>query len=95
VAALVEPETKPGCNRQETASSDRKTGRIQVTTVPPQRTLRFAAVIRENLYEFVIGERMKAVYELLKQDRERLCGTAYTRRAATALLCVGGRRTDG
>ena len=31
----------------------------------PQRTLRLAAVIRQNLYEFVIGEGMKAVYALL------------------------------
>jgi hypothetical protein len=42
-----------------------------------QLTLRLAAVVRRNLYEFVIREGIKALDEMLEQDRERLCGPAH------------------
>lgn len=42
-----------------------------------QLTLRLAAVVRHNLYDFVIREGVKALDEMLEQDRERLCGPAY------------------
>jgi len=45
----------------------------------PQRTLWLASVIRENLYEFVIREGMKALDTMLEQDRERICGPAYAK----------------
>jgi len=41
-----------------------------------QLTLRLAAVVRRNLYDFVIREGVKALHEMLEQDRERLCGPA-------------------
>ena len=53
------------------------TNRNQAPTPAAQRTLRLAAVIRENLYDFVIGEGMKAVQELLERDRELLCGPKH------------------
>ena len=73
--------------------SDRKQRRNQAATVPQQRTLWLAAVIRQNLYEFVIGEGMKALDQLLEQDRERLCGPAHTKGTAEAPLRWG--TTDG
>jgi transposase-like protein len=81
--------------------SVRKPTRNQGTSAPEQRKLRLAAVLRENLYEFIIGEGMKAVQELLEQDRERLCGPAYAKGDADApqrwgatdgRLVMGGRR---
>ncbi|MCP4380334.1 MAG: IS256 family transposase [bacterium] len=46
-----------------------------------QRTLWLASVIRENLYEFVVQEGMKALDTMLEQDRERLCGAAHSKGA--------------
>jgi transposase-like protein len=42
-----------------------------------QRTLRLAAVVREDLYGFVIREGMKALDTMLEEDRERLCGPLH------------------
>jgi transposase-like protein len=55
------------------------TNRNQASTPAAQRTLRLAAVTRENLYDFVIGEGMKAVQELLERDRELLCGPKHSK----------------
>ena len=49
----------------------------QDPTAYRQLTLRLAAVVRRNLYEIVIRERIKALDEILEQDRERLCGPAH------------------
>ena len=77
------------------------TNRNQAPTAAGQRTLRLAAVIRENLYEFVIGEGMKALQELLERDRELLCGPKHAKGATheaqrwgatDGRLVMGGRR---
>jgi len=66
-----------------------------------QRTLRLAAVVRRNLHTFVIQEGMKALDEVLEQDRERLCGPAYRKGSpddpqrwggAEGRLVMGGQR---
>ncbi len=66
-----------------------------------QRTLRLAEVVRQNLYAFVIREGMKALDEVLEQDRERLCGHAYAKGTPSepvrwgrseGRLVMGGRR---
>lgn len=54
----------------------------QAARVPGQRTLWLAGVVRENLYDFVIREGMKALDVMLEQDRERLCGPAHAKGAA-------------
>jgi transposase-like protein len=46
----------------------------QELSMDRQRTLRLAEFVRLNLLRFVIQEGMKAVDELLEQDREALCG---------------------
>lgn len=70
-------------------------------TKSEQGVLRLPAVIRENLYAFVIHEGLKALNEVLERDREELCGTRYTKgRAGDPLrwgssegrLVMGGRR---
>lgn len=48
----------------------------QEQTPSRQLTLRLATVVRRNLYAFVIREGIKALDEMLEQDRERLCGPA-------------------
>src|SRR5690606_35765234 len=54
-----------------------------------------------NLYEFVFQEGMKALDALLEQDRERMCGSKYTRGggheavrwgSTEGRLVMGGRR---
>lgn len=69
--------------------------------VPEQRTLRLAAVIRYELYKFVIEEGLKAFDQMLEQDRERLCGPVKAKGSAgdpvrwgrtDARLSMGGRR---
>ena len=58
-------------------------------------------VVREQLREFVIAQGMKALTELLEDERKELCGPAYERgvqsaghRAGSApgRLVMGGRR---
>jgi transposase-like protein len=66
-----------------------------------QRTLWLASVIRENLFEFVIREGMKALDTMLEQDRERLCGPLHSKGnegdavrwgSTDGRLVMGGRR---
>lgn len=57
----------------------RKSRAKKQSSEQPQRTLWLASVIRENLYEFVIREGMKALDTMLEQDRERICGPAYAK----------------
>jgi transposase-like protein len=70
---------------------------------PPSRqlTLRLATVIRRNLYAFVVREGIKALDEMLEQDREQLCGPAYGKGvqgdpvrwgATEGRLVMGGQR---
>lgn len=58
-----------------------------------QRTLQLAEYVRLNLMSFVIQEGMKAVDEMLEQDREALCGPANKKRAAGSPLRWGA--TEG
>lgn len=60
-----------------------------------------AQVVRQELREFVIGQGMAALHQMLEEERTRLCGPAYTRgdrsgprRAGSAQgeLVMGGRR---
>ncbi len=55
----------------------KKKTKSQDPTASRQLTLHLAAVVRRNLYEFVIREGIKALDEMLEQDRERLCGPAH------------------
>ena len=59
-------------NRRNTGANKQPNGGVQ-------RTLWLAAVIRENLYEFVIREGMKALDTMLEHDRERICGPAHAK----------------
>lgn len=78
-----------------------KTAEKQVATPMQQRRLRLASVIRQNLYEFVIQEGMKALDTLLEQDRDLVCGPRHSRGGAheairwgktEGRLVMGGRR---
>ena len=57
----------------------KKTSTDQAASAASQRTLQLSALIRRNLYAFVIEEGMKALDELLEQDRERLCGPSHAK----------------
>jgi transposase-like protein len=79
----------------------RKKSCNQAPSRSEQRTLRLAAIVRRNLYEFVIREGMKALDEMLEQDRERLCGPSHTKGApedpvrwgqTQGRLVMGGQR---
>ncbi|HHH29754.1 MAG TPA: hypothetical protein ENK57_15605 [Polyangiaceae bacterium] len=72
----------------------RKKNRKQAASPSQQRTLHLAAIVRRSLYEFVIREGMKALDEMLEQDREQLCGPAHSRVPPTT-RCAGGRRRVG
>lgn len=71
----------------------RKSKSNQERSVPAQRTLHLAAVIRRNLYAFVIQEGMKALDQMLEQDQERLCGPAHAKGQRGDAVRWG--RTDG
>jgi hypothetical protein len=45
------------------------------------RTLHLAAMVRRNLYAFVIQEGMKALDVMLEQDRQALCGPPHGKAA--------------
>lgn len=73
----------------------------QATNAPEQRPLRLAAIIRRNLYAFVIDEGMKALDELLERDRDLVCGPAHHKRGSheaqrwgytQGRLAMGGQR---
>ena len=73
----------------------------QEGSVPEQRTLRLAAVIRHDLYRFVVQEGLKAFDQMLEEDREQLCGPVKAKGArgdavrwgrTDARLSMGGRR---
>jgi putative transposase len=77
------------------------TSRNQGKTLPEQRSLRLAAVVERNLYEFVIREGMKALDTILEQDRELMCGPRHQRGGpheavrwgtTEGRLAMGGRR---
>ena len=79
----------------------RKENRHQGPSRADQRVLHLAAVVRQNLYEFVISEGMKALDLMLEQDREALCGPAHRRGTpadprrwghAEGRLVMGGQR---
>lgn len=79
----------------------RKKNRKQAPSRSQQRTLHLAAIVRRNLYEFVIREGMKALDEMLEQDREQLCGPAHSKGApddpvrwgqTQGRLAMGGQR---
>lgn len=81
--------------------SAKKTKSNQEVSASRQRTLRLAEVIRYNLFAFVVAEGMKAVDELLEQDRVQLCGPAHGKGPAGApvrwghtegRLVMGGQR---
>lgn len=55
----------------------RKKNRRKAPSRQEQRVLHLAAVMRRNLYAFVIREGMKALDVMLEQDREALCGPAH------------------
>ena len=44
-----------------------------------QLVMPLAAVVREELREFVIGQGMAALALMLEEDRNQLCGPAYER----------------
>jgi transposase-like protein len=73
----------------------------QGKTPSRQRTLWLARFMRRSLYEFVVGEGMKAFDALLEAEQSELCGPAYTKGAASdpvrwgkteGRLVMGGRR---
>ncbi len=79
------------------------TNRRRNQDCPPsrQRTLRLAAFVERNLYRFVIQEGMKALEELLEQDRQELCGPVHAKGESgqpqrwgntDGRLVLGGRR---
>lgn len=49
---------------------------------PQQRTLRLAAVVRYELFKFVMQEGLKAFDQMLEQDREQLCGPVKAKGSA-------------
>ena len=65
----------------------------QERSVPEQRILRLAAVIRHDLYTFVIQEGLKAFDQMLEEDRERLCGPVKAKGSSGNPVRWG--RTDG
>ncbi len=79
----------------------KKSNKSQEVTPGRQRTLRLAEVIERNLYEFVVLEGLKAVDEMLEQDRECICGPVHARGRTDdpqrwgqteGRLVMGGRR---
>ena len=79
----------------------RKKTRHQAPTRSEQRVLRLAAVVRRNLYGFVMQEGMKALDVMLEQDRETLCGPPHGKSKGDApvrwghaegRLVMGGQR---
>jgi transposase-like protein len=75
--------------------------RNQEANAPGQRPLRLSAIIRRNLYAFVIDEGMKALDELLERDRELVCGPTHHKRGdheaqrwgyTQGRLAMGGQR---
>jgi transposase-like protein len=80
-------------------NAKKKLSREAETTLSLVRPL--AEVIRQELREFVIGQGMAALGQMLEEERTRLCGPAYGRghgsspsRAGSAQgeLVMGGRR---
>jgi putative transposase len=65
----------------------------QTNSSAPQRSLRLASVIRQNLYEFVIQQGMQALDAMLEQDLEVLCGPKHKRGSEHEALRWGG--TEG
>ncbi len=57
----------------------KKRSQSQELPASRQRTLRLAGVVRRNLMAFVIGEGMKALDEVLEQDRAELCGAVHSK----------------
>jgi hypothetical protein len=55
----------------------RKRTRSQEPSRSEQRVIQLAAIVRQDLYAFVISEGMKALDVMLEQDRQALCGTAH------------------
>lgn len=73
--------------------SAKKRKSSQGTSSSKQRTLHLAAVIQRNLHAFVIQEGVKAVDELLEQDRQLICGRKHAKGGPTSAVRWG--QTDG
>ncbi len=83
------------------AKTARKKTRNQAPSRSQQRALHLAALVRRNLYAFVISEGMKALDVMLEQDRAVLCGPAHGKGGpddpvrwghADGRLVMGGQR---
>ena len=83
------------------AKTARKKTRNQAPSRSQQRVLHLAAVVRRNLYAFVISEGMKALDVMLEQDRVALCGPPHGKGGsedpvrwgnAEGRLVMGGQR---
>jgi len=79
----------------------KKTTKSQVQPATNQRHLQLAEFVRRNLMTFVIREGMKALDDMLEQDRVALCGPAHAKGAdgdpvrwgsADGRLVMGGQR---
>jgi transposase-like protein len=79
----------------------KKTAKSQVQPAANQRTVKLAEFVRRNLMTFVIREGMKALDEMLEQDRVALCGPAHAKGAegdpvrwgsTNGRLVLGGQR---
>lgn len=79
----------------------KKKTQSQVLPTSRQRTLKLAEFVRRNLMTFVVREGMKALDELLEQDRVALCGPAHAKGAegdpvrwgaTDGRLVMGGQR---
>jgi hypothetical protein len=84
--------------RRELASSNsedcQETDPHKAPSRSKQRVLRLAAVVRCNLYAFVIQGGMKALDVMLEQDREALWGR-LTKRAMAMRPCGGDTTRAG
>jgi transposase-like protein len=83
------------------SKSAQKRSKSQQLPVPRRQPLRLAEFVRRNLMAFVIREGMKALDEVLEQDRVELCGAANSKGAegepvrwghADGRLVMGGQR---
>lgn len=71
----------------------KKNDRCQEAESTIQRPLVLAEFLRQTLYEFVIGEGMKALQVMLEEDRERMCGAVHSKRIEGAPVRWG--KTEG
>jgi len=71
------------------SKSAKKRTKSQDLPAPRQQTLKLTEFVRRNLMSFIVHEGMRALDELLEQERQELCGPPWGMSRRVLIIAAG------